>query len=121
MSNTNESLDAIMNIEGAFACALVDFESGMTLGTRASTNGFDIDIAASGNTDVIRSKIKVMESLGITGGIDDVLITLDTQYHLIRPLRSHKNLFLYLAIDRKRGNLGMARHKLAAVENDLSL
>ncbi len=121
MSNTAESLDKIMDIEGAFACALVDFESGMTLGTRASTNGFNVELAASGNTEVIRAKMKVMEALGIGGGIDDVLVTLDTQYHLIRPLRNHRNLFLYLAIDRKRGNLGMARHQLSGVEASLSL
>ncbi|MCA9617817.1 MAG: hypothetical protein KC731_02280 [Myxococcales bacterium] len=121
MANINDSLDDIMKIEGAFATALVDYESGMTLGTRSSNAGFDIEVAASGNTQVVRSKMAVMESLGIGGGIEDILITLDTQYHLIRPLRSVGTLFLYLAIDRKRGNLGLARHKLAAIESTLTL
>ena len=121
MANINDSLDDIMKIEGAFATALVDYESGMTLGTRSSNAGFDIEVAASGNTQVVRSKMAVMESLGIGGGIEDILITLDTQYHLIRPLRSVGTLFLYLAIDRKRGNLGLARHKLAAIESNLTL
>ncbi len=121
MANINESLDKIMGIEGAFATALVDYESGLTLGTRSNHSGFDIDVAASGNTQVVRAKMGVMESLRIAGGIDDILITLDTQYHLIRPLQNVGSLFLYVAIDRKRGNLGLARHQLAAVEAGLQL
>jgi len=121
MSNVNESLDQVMNIDGAFASAIVDYESGMTLGTRNTTNGFDIEVAASGNTTVVRSKMEVMQQLAIGGGIDDILITLDTQYHLIRPLRSGGSLFLYVAIDRKRGNLGMARHQVAAIEKQLTI
>jgi len=121
MSNVNEILDKCMSIEGAFAVALVDFESGMTLGTRNNNSAFDIDVAASGNTQVVRAKFNVMQSLKLEGGIDDILITLDTQYHLIRPLSSIGNLFLYLAIDRGRGNLGMARHQLTANEKELTL
>lgn len=121
MSNVNEVLDKCMTIEGAFAVALVDFESGMTLGTRNTNSAFDIDVAASGNTQVVRSKFNVMQSLKLDGGIEDILISLDTQYHLIRPLGSIGNLFLYLAIDRKRGNLGMARHQLTAYEKELQL
>ncbi len=121
MADINESLDKAMNIEGAFAVALVDYESGMTLGTRCTRNGFDIEAAASGNTQVVRSKMNVMGLLKIDGGIDDILITLDTQYHLIRPLRTGGTLFLYLAIDRKRGNLGLARHQLAAIDTDLKI
>lgn len=121
MSNVNEILDKCMTIEGAFAVALVDFESGMTLGTRNTNSAFDIDVAASGNTQVVRSKFNVMQSLKLEGGIEDILISLDTQYHLIRPLSSIGNLFLYLAIDRKRGNLGMARHQLTSHEKDLQL
>ena len=119
MANVNETLDTVMSIEGAFAVALVDYESGMTLGTRCSAHGFDIDVAASGNTQVVRSKMAVMQNLKIGGAIEDILITLDTQYHLIRPLSTTGHLFLYLAIDRKRGNLGLARHTLASLEKEL--
>ena len=121
MSNVNESLDKCINIEGAFAAALVDYESGMTLGTRNTSHGFDIEVAASGNTSVVRSKMGVMQALGISGGIEDILITLDTQLHIIRPLNTAGSLFLYLAIDRKRGNLGMARHMLAGIEKELQV
>lgn len=119
MSNVNEVLDSCMTIEGAFAVALVDFESGLTLGTRCTRNTFDIEVAASGNTQVVRAKMSVMKNLKIEGSIDDILISLQTQYHLIRPLTTMRNLFMYLAIDRQRGNLGMARHMLTTFERDL--
>ncbi|MCB9715167.1 MAG: response regulator [Myxococcales bacterium] len=116
MANIEQSINAAMGIQGCIAAALVDYESGMCLGSKA--NGFPIEVAAAGNTEVIRSKFRVMEELGLEGGITDILITLDTQYHLLLPLRQG-SLFLYLAIDRKAGNLAMARHKLMAVEKAL--
>lgn len=121
MSNVTESLAAAMDIEGAIASALVDFESGMTLGTAGGGEQFDIELAASGNTQVVRSKMAVMKSLGIEGGIEDILITLDDQFHLIRPLKSVGSIFLYLAIDKQKGNLGLARHKLGVLEKQLQI
>lgn len=119
MSNINEIMDQCMTIEGAFAVALVDFESGLTLGTRCNSNSFDIEVAATGNTQVVRAKMSVMKSLKIDGNIEDILISLQTQYHLIRPLTSVRSLFIYLAIDRRRGNLGLARHMLTSFEKEL--
>ncbi|MEU6012223.1 hypothetical protein [Streptomyces sp. NPDC047453] len=38
-------------------------------------------------------------------------------YHLIRPLTSRSgSLILYLALDRSRGNLALARHSLKRIE-----
>ena len=116
MSNIEECIEEVISLDGAIAAALVDFESGLTLGTRGGGREFDVEVAASGNTQVVRSKMFVMEQLGLKGRIEDILITLETQYHLIRPLKTAPTLFLYVAIDRKRGNLGLARHRLKAIE-----
>jgi CheY-like chemotaxis protein len=120
MANINDSLNAIMDIEGGIAAALVDWESGLTLGTIGGGR-FDIELAASGNTAVVKAKMQVMRQLGLKGHIEDILITLDDQFHLIRPLSKSPSLFLYVAIDKKKGNLGLARHKLKAVEENLVL
>ena len=54
--------------------------------------------------------------------VEDILITLGRQYHLIRPLTSSKgSLFLYLALDRTRSNLALARHALKRVESGLEV
>lgn len=119
MANVEQSLKTAMDISGAVGAALVDYETGMTLGASGG-GGLNLEVAAAGNTDVVRAKMRVMDDLGISGGIQDILISLETQYHLIRPL-SKSSLFLYLVIDRKSGNLAMARHKLAAVEADLKV
>ena len=65
--------------------------------------------------------MSTMSELGIKGAIQDILITLDDQIHLIRPLRLGDNLFMYLAIDKTKGNLAMARHRLSKLDSELSM
>ena len=91
----------------------------MTLGTAGS--GINLDVAAAGNTEVLRAKMKVANALGITGGIEDILITLNNQYHILRPLLTQQGLFLYVVIDRAKGNLAMARFKISEVEKALKV
>lgn len=122
-NNLDVALKSVMNIEGAFAVALVDYTSGMTLGTLGGSPDFDITVAAAGNTDVVRAKLRTIEMLGINEPIEDVLITLDSQYHLIRPLHSRAGhgLFLYVALAKARANLALARHQLRQIELSLEL
>jgi hypothetical protein len=119
MANLKQTLEAVMQIDGAIAAALVDWESGLTLGTMGT--GMNIDLAAAGNTNVVRSKLSVMRDLKLKGSIEDILITLTEQYHLIRLLDEHPNLFLYVALSRTNSNLGLARHRLQALEKELEI
>ncbi|MFI8889109.1 hypothetical protein [Streptomyces paradoxus] len=124
MANTETALkEALSSIEGATGAALVDYTSGMALGTVGGSNSFDLNVAAAGNTDVVRAKLRTMELLGIQDEIEDILITLGTQYHLIRLLRSQggNGLFLYLVLDSGRANLAMARHQLRRIEAQLEV
>ncbi|MEU6472514.1 hypothetical protein ACFXJM_24520 [Streptomyces massasporeus] len=124
MSNVEVSLKEIMtSIEGALGTALVDYTSGMALGTMGGGKDLDLTVAAAGNTDVIRAKVRTMEHLGLKGEIEDILITLGSQNHLLRPLkgRGGNGLFLYLVLDRKTSNLAMARHQLKRIEAGLDV
>ena len=112
-----------MTIEGALGVALVDFTSGMTLGVLGGGPELDLGVASAGNTDVVRAKMRTLEMLKLTDHIEDILITLDTQYHMIRLMtaRGARGLFIYLALDRKRANLGLARHQLRRIEAELAM
>jgi hypothetical protein len=123
MADMDVALKDAMQIDGAIGAALVDHSSGMALGTVGGGKELDLTVAAAGNTDVVRAKLRAMEMLNISEKIEDILITLDSQYHVLRPLtgRSSKGLFLYLALHRDRANLAMARHQLRRIEQTLDV
>lgn len=124
MANAETALkEATTVIDGALGAALVDYTSGMALGAIGGGKDLDLTVAAAGNTDVVRAKVRTMEMLGLQDDIEDILITLGTQYHLIRLLkgRGATGLFLYLALDKNRANLAMARHQLRKIENELEV
>jgi predicted regulator of Ras-like GTPase activity (Roadblock/LC7/MglB family) len=112
------SLDALLSMDGFLAAALVDSESGLAM-AKAGGAGIDLDLAAAGNTEVVKAKRRVAEALKLNDDIEDILITLGKAYHLIRPLDSNKSLFVYVVLDRKRANLAMARHEVKAFEKTL--
>ncbi|WP_433364731.1 hypothetical protein [Streptosporangium sp. CA-115845] len=123
MGNMDISLKEMMAIDGAVGAVIVDYNSGMALGALGGSKDLDLQVAAAGNTEVVKAKMRTMESLGLKDGIEDILITLGTQYHVIRPLsgRSGKGLFIYMALDRNRANLALARHILRGIEERLEV
>ena len=118
MANVNESLNILVRTDGALAAALVDSNSGMMLGGVGS--GVDLELAAAGNTEVVRSKMKTMRSLGLSDSIEDILITLTKQYHIIRPVQAKPGIFIYLVLDRAKANLALARRACHDTESHLS-
>jgi hypothetical protein len=66
---------------------------------------------------VVRAKFDVMQKLGLRETIDDILITLDSQYHIIRPIyaNTEDKLLIYLVLNRQQANLAMARRDLRLI------
>ena len=119
MANLNESLQDLMTLDGALCAAAVDYNSGMLLGSIGS--GVDLELAAAGNTEVVRAKMKTMKSLGLNDSIEDILITLGKQYHILRPAEKINGLFIYYVLASSRANLALARRKLSDVESKLEM
>lgn len=119
MASLTETLSQLLEIEGAMAASVVDYSSGMLLGSVGQ--GMDMELAAAGNTEVVRAKLKTMKMLGLNENIEDMLITLGTQYHLIRPLSQTQELFVYYVLDKSKANLALARRKLQSVEGQITV
>ncbi|MES2940333.1 MAG: hypothetical protein V4864_21820 [Pseudomonadota bacterium] len=118
MATIKQTLEELMTLDGAMCGAIVDSSSGMMLGSIGT--GVDLEVAAAGNTEVVRSKMKTMRALGLNDVIEDILITLGKQYHIIRPSARKEGVFIYVVLDKQRANLAMARRKTQDVDKDLA-
>ncbi len=119
MATVKDSLSKMHELDGFVGACIVDSNSGMMLGAEGGGGVINLEVASAGNTEVVRAKRKTMKALGLTDMIEDILITLGRQYHIIRPLPGNDALFIYLVLDKSKGNLAMARHHLVAIASDL--
>ncbi len=104
----NETLEKIsQDTNGFIAASLVDLDSGMTLAIKASRTEFDLTAASAYNSELVKQKLKIMRTLGLSGTIEDMLITLTDQIHLVKLVGP--NTFLYLAVDKKLSNIALVR------------
>ncbi|HET9504494.1 MAG TPA: hypothetical protein VFO93_13215 [Hymenobacter sp.] len=113
-----QAVQNILNdLPGLLAIAVVDISSGMSLASH-SNSGINPDTAAAYNTEVVKQKQKAMAALKLQGeAMDDILITLTTQLHLIKLVGEGKK-FIYLVVNSRDTNLAIAREVLRA-QSDL--
>jgi hypothetical protein len=100
-------LGEVLKIEGAVGAALVQATSGTVLGQHAVGRGIDMSRTAKIAQDLVQAALRLRD------GIEDIMITVDTQYHVLRPLGTSEDVFVHLILDRERSSLGMARQQLA--------
>jgi predicted regulator of Ras-like GTPase activity (Roadblock/LC7/MglB family) len=113
MASEKILLDAIAKIEGdvngVIASAVVDLESGMTLAAKSNRADFDLTVASAYNSELVKQKLKIMRALNLKTTLEDMLLTLGDQYHLIK-LMPGAGSFLYLAADKSGTNLAILRN-----------
>jgi hypothetical protein len=100
-------LAEVLKIDGAMGAALVQATSGAILGQVAVGRGLDMQRAAKIAQDLVQAAFRLRD------GIEDIMITADTQYHVIRVLGPGEDVFVHLVLDRERASLGLARQQLA--------
>ena len=103
---------------GFIAASLVDLESGMTLAVKSDRPDFDLTAASAYNSELVKQKLKIMQTLGLTGSIEDMLISLTDQIHIIKLV--NPRTFLYLAVDRSQSNLAIVRSAVTRHAAELS-
>jgi predicted regulator of Ras-like GTPase activity (Roadblock/LC7/MglB family) len=114
------NIKGLTEIGGFIGACLVDSETGLMMASEGG-GSLDLDAAGAANAEVVKAKLNAIKLLNLKDHIDDILITLGKQFHLIRPLEKTPSIFIYVALDRKAANLGMARVQVKNVEQTLSI
>lgn len=116
MASEKALMEAIAKIEadvgGVVATAAVDLESGMTLASKTNRPDFDLTVASAYNSELVKQKMKIMRALNLKAALEDMLLTLTDQFHLIKILPGGTS-FLYLAADRGSTNLAILRNAVS--------
>lgn len=111
-------LDRLLAVpaEGA---AVVDSDSGMCIESAGELPFFEIVAAMS--VDLLGVEEEVIRRMASRDRVEDVLVTLGQQHHVLRPVRSCKGLALFAVFDRRKTRLAWARHRVAELETRLRL
>jgi hypothetical protein len=111
MASEKDLMDAIHKIEADIssfiAASFVDLESGMTLAAKSNRADFDLSVASAYNSEMVKQKLKIVKALNLKTHLEDMLLTLGDQIHLIRLITP--GTFMYLAADRSGTNLAIVR------------
>ncbi|MBP3977174.1 hypothetical protein [Microbacterium sp. BLY] len=95
------------DVNGFIGASIVDLESGLPLASSSVRPDFDLEVASAFNSEIVKNKRRTIEALGIDAELEDMLLTLNTQLHLLKMLDD--DLFIYLAADRQATNLALLR------------
>lgn len=104
----NEAFDRIASeVPGFIAASFVDLESGMTIAVKSVRPDFDLSVASAYNSEIVKGKLKAIKALGLKSALEDMLLTLSDQIHLIKVISPSS--FVYVAADRSMSNLAIVR------------
>jgi predicted regulator of Ras-like GTPase activity (Roadblock/LC7/MglB family) len=103
--------DILDELPTLLAVAVVEVESGMPLASHSNIADFDIETAAAYNTEVVKAKLKAIKALNLNQTVQDILLTLTDQLHLLK-LSPTGDKFIYLAVNSRDTNLAQARQIL---------
>ena len=96
------------NISGYKAMAIGDIQSGETLFAETVDPAFNIELAAACNLEVIKAKLKAIDTLELDDTIDKIVINLEKDIHIIDVTKS-KHYFIYLALDAIKTTIGLVK------------
>lgn len=107
------------NIPGYIAVAVTEIKSGISYFSDSSISSFDPELASAFNLEVVKAKLNAISALGLEQNIDDIMITLSNQIHII-DISENNEYFIYLAVDSNKANLGMTKALLNKFKKDIT-
>ena len=113
--------DMKSNIPGFIAVSVTEVRAGVSAGAESVDPSFDPNLASAYNLEVVKAKQNALQILGLASKekIEDILITLTNQIHII-DIAASGGYFIYLAVDSSKANLGLTRALLAKYKKDLA-
>ncbi|MCM2413691.1 hypothetical protein [Streptomyces sp. RKAG290] len=136
MPGIDECLLDVMRLPGARGAAVVDWTSGLALGTIGDSPNGDHEATAAETAEVARMAAEqpafalgppeapaTPGSAGTAPPVEDVIVTTRAGYHILRFVETafDSSVFLHLWLDRAEGNLALARIRLGEMAERLVL
>ncbi|TXS36220.1 hypothetical protein [Streptomyces sp. OR43] len=138
MPGIDECLLDVMRLPGARGAAVVDWTSGLALGTIGDSPNGDHEATAAETAEVARMAAEQPAfaaglpevpaagdgtGVGTPPPVEDVIVTTRAGYHILRFVETDfdSSVFLHLWLDRAEGNLALARIRLGEMAERLVL
>ncbi|WPR52903.1 hypothetical protein SJI45_19395 [Streptomyces sp. S399] len=135
MPGIDECLLDILKLPGARGAAVVDWTSGLALGTIGESPHDDHEATAAETAEVARMAAEqpafAQDSVraaaspegAADGGVEDVIVTSRAGYHILRFVETDfdSSVFVHLWLHRSEGNLALARIRLGELADRLVL
>ncbi|MFD7280060.1 hypothetical protein ACFV80_24165 [Streptomyces sp. NPDC059862] len=130
MPGIDECLLEAMRLPGARGAALVDWTSGLALGTVGEPPGGDHETAAAEAAELARLAAEQRAFAPDDDGeeaadppVEDLILSNRDNYHVLRFVRTSfdSSVFLHLWLARADGNLALARIRLGEMAGRLVL
>ncbi|WP_024770745.1 hypothetical protein [Aquimarina macrocephali] len=120
MSNFLEQFieDVKSNVPGYIAVTVTEVSTGVCYVSNSDKKDFDPETASAYNLEVVKAKKNAIEALGLKSAVQDIIITLTNQIHII-DVSENGEYFIYLAVDSTKANLGMTRALLKKYKKDV--
>ncbi|WP_030759664.1 hypothetical protein [Streptomyces sp. NRRL F-2664] len=134
MPGIDECLLEAMALPGARGAALVDWSSGLALGTIGESPVGDHETTAAETAELARAAAEYESFARAEEGsadaavpagppVEDLIVTTRSGFHVLRFVETSfdSSVFLHVWLDRADGNLALARLKLRALAEGLVL
>ena len=107
------------NVPGFIAVSVTEVATGVCYVSLSEKSDFDPELASAYNLEVVKAKLKAIEALGLNSKLQDIIITLSDQLHMI-DVSENGEYFIYLAVDSSSANLGMTRALLKKYKKNIA-